>query len=307
MILFNKGNTYIYKNLNILRTYMENVNIKRYSTKINLNISNRQSAGVHAPQRINAKELWYILGIIEANGSFSCYKEKDLITAELVIGIQENDIKLLYWIRSILSYGTVKKVKHNSPNCPDKLVARYIIRSKIFIEKYLLAWFELYPPLTINKTMRIKYIKDCLIAKQILLQKAPIKQPQDCNITSDERTYPDNLNLYFKDWIIGFIEGNGSFDFVNRDHKRIAEFNLKNSGEEELLNRIAKEMGFSLNISTAGVLTAVFLTDIQAVIDFMYDSNRIRLKGLKKVKFLSWVSELRTSRRYSGIKIPFKY
>jgi hypothetical protein len=46
-------------------------------------------------------------------------------------------------------------------------------------------------------------------------------------------------------------------------------------------------MGFSLNISTAGVLTAVSLTDIQAVIDFMYDSNRIRLKGLKKVKFLS--------------------
>ena len=37
------------------------------------------------------------------------------------------------------------------------------------------------------------------------------------------------------------------------------------------------------------------------------NSDRVRLKGLKKVKFLLWITELRTSPRYSGLKIPFEY
>jgi hypothetical protein len=49
------------------------------------------------------------------------------------------------------------------------------------------------------------------------------------------------------------------------------------------------------------------LIDIQAVINFMFNSDRVRLKGLKKVKFLLWITELRTSPRYSGLKIPFEY
>lgn len=293
---------------------MENGNIKSYSTNNSLNlldppkenliknleivnISNRQSAGVNAPQRINAKELWYILGFIEANGSFSCYKEKDLIKAELTINLEENDIKLLYWIRSVLSFGTVKKLKHSAQKEPSKLIARYIIRSKIFIEKNFLAWFELYPPLTVNKTMHIKYIKDCLNAKQIL--------PKDFKSINYKHTCPDNFNLYFKDWIIGFIEADGNFSFVDRGDKHIAEFNIVKFGEVELINLIAKEMG--LSGSGTCILTAVSLKDIQTVINFMYDSNRIRLKGLKKIKFLYWISELRCSPRYNGLKIPFKY
>lgn len=62
-----------------LRTTIENEN------KESENHSDRKSAGVctersthaerpeTAPQRINARELVYILGLIEADGSFSCY------------------------------------------------------------------------------------------------------------------------------------------------------------------------------------------------------------------------------------------
>jgi len=62
--------------------------------------------------------------------------------------------------------------------------------------------------------------------------------------------------------------------------------------EEDLLIIIAEQIGLSLknNISIknnkACVLTAVSLTDIQAVINFMFDQNRARLQGLKRVKFL---------------------
>lgn len=285
---------------------MKNSNIKSLST----NASIRQSAGVNAPQRINAKELWYILGLIEADGSFSCYREGDFIRAEMAVTLECNDIKLLYWIRATLGFGQVKILKHSDTAKPttNRLVARYIVRSKRLLKENFLTWYDLYPPLTINKLNRIKYVKDCLTQNEIL--------SKDFSITKNEylnRSFPLNLNVYFKDWIIGFIEGDGSFYFVNRGDKRIAEFNIAQKGEISLLNLIAQEMGLSLKNkvsvkeSDACLLTAVSLSDIQAVINFMHGEDRIRLKGLKKVKFLSWISELRVLPRYKGLKIPLIY
>jgi len=293
---------------------MKNDNIKKSTMNVKKNdhiISNRQSAEVNASQRINAKVLWYILGLIEANGNFSCYKEKDHIRAEITIILEENDIKLLYWIRSQLNYGQVKKLYHNSRYTklfPDKLLAGIIIRSKIFIKNNFLSIFEQYPPLTKNKIIWIKYIKDCLSINKLLP-----KDFNNINWIRDPESYPMNMNLYIKDWIIGFIEAQGSFYFVNRNDKRIAEFNITQKDEVELLNIIAKEIGLSIknlvtmNDSGVCVLTVVYLKDIQAIINFMYDSERIRLRGIKKVKFLLWISELRVNPRYSGIKIPIKY
>jgi hypothetical protein len=43
------------------------------------------------------------------------------------------------------------------------------------------------------------------------------------------------------------------------------------------------------------------------VLTFMCHPNRVRLKGLKKVKFLLWLSELRRSTRYLELNIPIKY
>lgn len=88
------------------------------------------------------------------------------------------------------------------------------------------------------------------------------------------------------------IEGDGSFYFVERHGKTVAEFNLGQKGEEELLRWIGKQMGLSgynqISIKADGqcILTAVSINDVQAVIDFMHYPGRARLRGLKRVKFL---------------------
>jgi len=65
--------------------------------------SDRKSAGEgKAPQRINAKELWYIRGLIKAVGE----EER----AEKKIELDEEDGKLIYWVRSKIGRGEVKKV-----------------------------------------------------------------------------------------------------------------------------------------------------------------------------------------------------
>lgn len=89
------------------------------------------------------------------------------------------------------------------------------------------------------------------------------------------------------------IEGEGTFYFTERQGKKVAEFNISQKGEEELLRWIGKQMGLSgynqVSIKADGqcILTAVSIDDIQAVINFMHYRDRARLKGLKKVKFLS--------------------
>ena len=70
------------------------------------------------------------------------------------------------------------------------------------------------------------------------------------------------------------------------------EFNLTQTGEAELLTRIGGVMGLtmankvSIKASGACILTAVSKEDIQAVIRFLTDPQRMRLQGLKKVSFL---------------------
>jgi hypothetical protein len=62
--------------------------------------------------------------------------------------------------------------------------------------------------------------------------------------------------------------------------------------EEVLLSGIGEVMGLSgknkVSKKSNGncILTATSLQDIQAVVNFMSDPSRVRLKGLKKVKFL---------------------
>ena len=294
-----RGKRYIIKDY-VTRIYMENDNIKG-DNKLSI-IPNRQSAGVHAPQRINAKDLWYILGLIEGNGSFSCYMEKNthVIQVELSITLELSDIKLLYWIRKKLGYGVVKILKNSSKGS----YVKYIIRSKEFINNNIFYWFDKYPPLTINKIKRIKYIKDCLFSNKCL--------PKDFLINID-RLFPENIDEYMDDWIVGFIESKGNFYFVDRFGKRCAEFNLSEMKDKELLELISKQIELSLlnkiNKSNSNncILIVEKLKDIQSIINFMYRKDRVRLKGIKKVKFLKWISELRVSPRYNGLKIPLKY
>lgn len=272
-------------------------------TKTNIN-------NLTAPQRIYAKELWYILGLFEADGSISCYKEKNNIRLDLVIALEARDAKLIYWIKRHMKHGQVKLVKYS--NNKNRYLARYIVRSK---EKINNIWFNLFnnfPLLTQNKNKYYNWIQECLKYNQVI-SKDYFFNKKDCyNIN-----YNVENNPYIKDWIIGFIEGDGNFYFVKTPQNcnlLRAEFNIGQKLDKTLLIEIGKIIGLSgknnvvLKKKTGQyILTAVSLKDIQAVIDFMCNKNRVRLKGLKKVKFLLWLKELRTNVRYSGLKIPSIY
>lgn len=312
---YKKVNTYIWLYINFVLRFMgfsslktaesliiiknEDIRIKENSSRQSAEVFNKQI--LISSQRINAKEIWYLLGFIEADGAILCYKEKQYIRAELVIGLEESDIKLLYWVKKLLGYGSVKLVNHSDQkNFPGKKICRYQARSKVLLNQTILHWYCLYPPIMKNKWNRVIRLKNSL---------------KD-NIYYPIKDYPiersENISLYIKDWIIGFIEGDGSFYFVDlKNGTKRAEFNISQKEDKEGLELIAHYIGISPNIyekkNNQYLLVAVSTNDLQKIINFMCNGNREKLKGLKKVKFLSWLSELRTSSKYSTLKIPNKY
>lgn len=276
---------------------------------------NRQSAevSIDASQRINAKDLWYILGLIEGDGSFSCYLESGYLRAEMALALEEADIKLVYWVKNQFGYGSVRLNSFSKTALavrtekakPAPKVARFIIRSKVQLLE-LLSWYSQFPPLTKNKSKYITWTKMC-INKNTLLPKLSFT-----SLTS--LTSLNSFNHeYIKDWLVGFIEAEGSFYITEFDGNRKVGFNLSQFNEASLLTTLGHVMGLSgknkVSIKYNGqcVLTVVSLNDIQAIVNFLCHPDRAKLKGLKKVKFLLWLSELRTSPRYQELKIPNKY
>lgn len=273
----------------------------------------RLSAGVcglsTAPQRINAKELAYLLGLIESDGSILCYLEKNkgklYFRSELCIGLKEEDIKLCYWIRRLLGCGKVRKVNHREDTRgyagaegKERKISRYQLRSKKLINEKIIKAYEEYPPITRNKAIRVEWFKRCY-EKNVLIKK-PGK---------DEVNMNGGKGGYIKDWIIGFIEGDGSF-YITKSG--VVGFNVVQKEDKEVLEIIREEIGIKRKINERkGIytITAESREDIERVVSFMTDNKRVRLKGLKKVEFIKWIKYLRRdkSTRYGGMIIPNKY
>ena len=265
----------------------------------------RLSAGVceksTAPQRINAKELKYLLGLLEADGSIFCYLErgkegKVYWRGEVAVGLEESDIKLCYYIRKLLGCGTVRKVKHSVDK--ERIISKYQLRSKRLIMEKVIKGFEEYPALTRNKGMRVEWFKKCNEEGRL------VEKPME------ERREIEKSDEYIKDWIIGFIEGDGSFYIMEGG---VVGFNIVQKGEEEIMERIRVVMGIKRKLekreSGVSMITAESREDVQRVVDFMTSRERVRLKGLKKVKFVLWLRNLRRtdSKRYGGLRIPNRY
>lgn len=287
-----------YKKEENQRTNIKNDDVKGLPDSKSAGVCDKQST---APQRINAKEIWYILGLFESDGSLSCYREGKYVRLDLAIALEEADGKLVAWVKQAVGKGSVKKSKYSKNK--EKQVVRYVMRSKRDIENIFFNLFRAYPLLTQNKNAYFRWAEESVKQNNVLPKADFINQIR-----------PVNLNApYVKDWIVGFIEGDGSFYFSNTESGIRAEFYISQKNEPELLEQIGEVMGLSgknkvaIKSTGACILTAVSLKDIQSVIDFMCAPERVRLKGLKKVKFLLWLKKLRTTPKYQGLNVPDKY
>lgn len=178
----------------------------------------------------NSKE--WLVGITDGDGTFSFSKtKKGIWTFSFQIGQSNSNLRLLYYIKSMLGVGSV-----SATNAKDN-TAYYRVRNIQHIIQYILPIFDAYPLLT------SKYFNYDLFKKAILIMN-------DSSLSNEEKDekisylkaqcLPDNyispawnsvnnqvtsivdaMTVITKSWLIGFTEAEGSFYIIKKGPLRL--------------------------------------------------------------------------------------
>lgn len=303
----------------------------------NLNINPPREAGrvgvtdiQKASQRLNTKDIQWLVGFTDGDGCLTMYKEKKRLNYwrhEFTVGLSIKDIRLLYKIKNILGCGIIRKYNN---------VAIFQIKKIKHLIYIIIPIFDKYPLLTDKK--RVTYLN----FRNSLLQKALISKR---NITSDDVLFikqllsntPDNLykmaiddyfkqidKIFFDNWLVGFTEAEGSFYFIKNNLSDMnnllqhetplrAEFRISQNNNFFLLNKIRERLKINRKVSLQSnsanhyyVLGGSNLS-LQNVIDFYTNPNLVKFKGLKYLQFVLWLKGIKNVVRHSKLKIPTNY
>jgi ubiquinol-cytochrome c reductase cytochrome b subunit len=209
----------------------------------------RLFSSLNGAQRLNARDLMWLVGLVEGDGSFSVNKNGKYVKYEFSIEIHVNDVKLLYQIKSMLgNYGSI--VVHKRTNTT---IARLKISSKKDLKGIVLPIFDKYSLLT-SKQYDYLYFRQCLLRNIIFFDDLPNYQRPaftPFNYMDPVRGGPsaDILKLHYYDaWLVGFINAKGYFGTYKPDASRRGCFEIGQTDELQTLESIKKR----LNISSKG-------------------------------------------------------
>ncbi|AOW08016.1 hypothetical protein YALI1_M00390g3 (mitochondrion) [Yarrowia lipolytica] len=155
----------------------------------------------------------------EADGWVSISKKGKYLTYEVGIELHIRDIQLLYKIKQILGVGIIKTYKRSKNLNETYEYCRYNIRNKKHLKDVILPIFDKYPMLT-NKKYDYMRFKHHLINGTIYSENLEdYKRPLETEISTEAINNILNID-YLPYWLIGFIEGEGSFSsYLNKDQR----------------------------------------------------------------------------------------
>jgi Cytochrome C and Quinol oxidase polypeptide I/LAGLIDADG endonuclease len=280
-----------------------------------------------ASQRLNTKDIQWLIGFTDGDGCLTMYKEKKYLNNwrhEYTIGLSIKDIRLLYKIKKLLGCGVIRKYNN---------VAIFTIKKINHLIYKIIPIFDKYPLLTDKKRLNYLNFRNSLLHKA-LISKRNITNKDIVFIKELLNNIPHNLykisiddlfknidNNYFDNWLVGFTEAEGSFYFVKNNKSYIsqsqiplrAEFRLSQNNNLLLLNKIKKKLKISRKVSLQTkstnhyYLVAASTLSIQNVIDFYTNPYLIKFKGIKYLQFILWLKGIKNIIRHKKVKIPINY
>lgn len=229
---------------------------------------NLKHLNIHKPKHIKPisdEEFGsYLAGLIEGDGHFSNQNQ-------LIISFHIQDIRLAYFIKSRLGYGSVKKIQ-------NQRAINYVISNKEGIEKVI-----------------------SLINGKI---RTPIKYNQIIkNITYPFNKLPlDNTSLTNNYWFAGFCDADASFQvkIIYRQLKKLPEIRLSLQIDQKnnyILEKILEEFGGSIGYrqkTDTYYYSSVSYSAAYKLISYFRVNH---LSSYKYVNYLKW------SKVYSYIEI----
>ena len=269
------------------------------SVSFNKNPSETQrnvfSSGRGVNNSTNFKE--WLVGITDGDGTFYFAKtKKGIWSFSFQIGQSNYNIRLLYYIKSMLGIGSVS-VTHAKDN-----TAHYRVRNIQHIIQYILPIFDTYPLLT------SKYFNYDLFKKAILImndsslsnqekdekisylksQSLPDNyiSPAWNNVNNQVTSILDAMSVMTKSWLIGFTEAEGSFYIVKKGPLRLVHaFEISQKLDHIVLEAIA--LILDIKVTTKKTYMTVVTTNyksIENIISYFFKT----MKGMKALEYRIW-------------------
>ena len=157
----------------------------------------------------DAAFIEWLVGFTDGDGTFSISKNKNKNHYTFTFKLTQSAYngRILYYIKSKLGYGSVTKDGSN--------LLQYRIRDKEVLKKIIIPIFECYP-LHSSKYYSYSLFKEALFSKDYthIDRLKPLFDTMPLDYISPHNNIPS------KNWIIGFIEAEGSFFIVDKGKGR---------------------------------------------------------------------------------------
>jgi hypothetical protein len=250
----------------------------------------------------------WLVGVVDGDGSFTITNSGNKWNLEFKVGQSSYNLRLLYYIKSIIGVGSVY-IDTNNKN------ARYRLRNVKHIVQYRLPIFDKYPLLT-SKYYYYNQFKQAAIILNNDTFSADIKNNLLINIKNNNIinvsfvspawklvnynviSKSDAIIVISKPWLVGFTEAEGSFFIAAKDSKRFRHYFTIT---QKLDIIVLEAIGYIFNISithnkTYNAITTSNSLRINNIIIFYTNT----MKGIKSLEFRIWRRSF--NKQLSGIE-----
>lgn len=239
----------------------------------------------------NKEFIQWLIGFVDAEGNF--YTNKNFDTQTFSIHLSLRDKKNLYKLEKLLEFGKVyEDLKNNR--------VLYTISKKEVLYKQLIPFFETYPLLT-RKFYQYSFFKE-------ILEKRINKDKLDEKIIVFKKTSKEDLNVkeilnkpYFDNWLIGFIEGEGSFMVIKDNNKFRPKFSICQKYDKIILEAIKERLSIKSKVFEEKEnfyrLTIKSKKELKNLIGFIELSN-IKFQGYKGEQYKEWCNKISNLENY---------
>jgi len=236
---------------------------------------------------------WFV-GFTDGDGCFNVYTNLNNLKLNFTFKISQkiNNLQALYFMKNILGVGVVRK---------DKIgMAHFLIRNKEIIKKVVIPLFDQNTLLTSKEFSYLKF-KQCieisndstLTQEQKILLINKIRSTPISDTFVSSIWYKTNFPIT-KDWLIGFVEAEGSFYITNKgDNRYVHGFGITQKRDKILLEGIINHLG--INSKVRYNKRGFYIFDV-------LDSNSLKLiklyffntmKGVKSLDYRIWARSFR--------------
>ena len=158
-----------------------------------------------SPRTLSPRELGpFTVGLIDGDGSLQVnHRRRKYLQFRLVVKLADRPLNYEMLCKIAEAYGGYVRReiwKHSA-------YVQWVVNSRTTFHKSIIPLLDLYPPLTSRMRLQYSFFKTCIFEPDIGLYFALRDKKYNARESIDIPLVPS----YFKEWLAGFIESEGSF------------------------------------------------------------------------------------------------